>query len=167
MMAQTPILTLHIILIFQRNTIGRIERIKSVAAAMAINHGISLPKMPVRQMMTLTSLRYSQGIDGGVRPAMSFNRLIPIQCNRCTLREDNSRVNQTGQGVEHDKGPEENLPSLASRTVATRTVLLDMYPVSALARTYNSRFRNKLIEIFTKTVEIININSAIRMSMIL
>lgn len=49
MMAQTPILTLHIILIFQRNTIGRIERMKSVAAAIAMNHGISSVNMLAMQ----------------------------------------------------------------------------------------------------------------------
>lgn len=46
------------------------------------------------------------------------------------------------------------------------TTVSDMYLISAPARTYNSRFRNKLIDIFTKTVEMININSAIRISMI-
>lgn len=117
--------------------------------------------------MTHTSLGDSKRIDGGVRPAMSFNRLVPIQCNRRALREDNSGIHQAGEGIEHDKGPEESLPSPASRTVAMRTTVSDMYPVTALPRTYNSRFRNKLIEIFTKTVEMININSAIRMSMIL
>lgn len=45
-MAQTPILTLKIILIFHRNNIGRIERIKSVVAAIATSHGISLGKIP-------------------------------------------------------------------------------------------------------------------------
>lgn len=45
--------------------------------------------------MSLTSLRDSKRIDGSVRPAMPFNRLVPVQCNGGALRKDNGGVDQT------------------------------------------------------------------------
>lgn len=72
-------------------------------------------------MMALTSLRDSKRIDGSVRPAMPWNRFVPVQCNGGALWEDDGGVDQTCKGVEDNKGPEEGLPSFAGRTVTIRS----------------------------------------------
>lgn len=53
MIAQTPTLTLQMILMFQRNTIGRTERIMSVAAAMAMYDSRQRSCAPVEGKGTL------------------------------------------------------------------------------------------------------------------
>lgn len=95
--------------------IGKIERMKSVAAAIA--------KLD-RQLVTLgseeqkkhTSLGNSGAINHSIGPASPLNALIPIVLHRCALWEDDGSVKSTGNRIECDEAPKEDFPLLARET---------------------------------------------------
>ena len=53
----------------------------------------------------LTSLSYPCSIDCGIGPAVPLDAMVPIQLDRRALRENDSGVEQTDDGVESDEDP--------------------------------------------------------------
>lgn len=113
---QIPALTRRGSWIFQRNITGRIERIKSVAAAIARSsqRGELLRDSQAR---VRTSLRNAGPIDHGIGPTMAVDLLVPVILDWSTLREYDSGVKRAGNGVECNEAPEKDCPFPVLETV--------------------------------------------------
>jgi hypothetical protein len=119
MMAQTPTFTFRLILIFQRKMVGRIDKVISVTAAIAAWHRLDQWHDTEEKEIECkhTSLGDSNRVDSFVRPAVSGDRLVPVQLHGGALGEDGSGVKQARDRIEGNETPEEVRPAFVCRAV--------------------------------------------------
>ena len=86
-----PTLMRVLILIFQRNTIGKSAKVKSVKAAITVVSS-SVQLLRGLRRIRFTSLSDSSRVDRVVRPAVSLDGMIPIQLDRSALRENDRSI---------------------------------------------------------------------------
>lgn len=86
---------------------------KSVVAAMPKPSQL----VPFTQRSSHTPLGNARRIDHSIRPAVTaLDSFVPVILDWRALGEDNSGVKDTGDGVECNKHPEEDLPFLILET---------------------------------------------------
>ena len=68
----------------------------------------------------LTALRDGRSVDGLLGPAGPVYSFVPGPRHRRTLGEHDRGIQDTGDGVEGNEAPEEDLPCLGRETMAVR-----------------------------------------------